>query len=375
MSKRKKVLILTAMDPYKDIRALKMADSLIKAKYDIEIIGGFADNLFKKETHYSVIDYKIPYDIKAKPFKKLLWKLNFFYSTFRKIKLIKPDIIHACNIDMLVLAYFYGFKKSKIIYDSYEICAHKSGVSGESRLFSKAIEIIERYLLKRISYMICVSNSAKKYFIEKYNIQNIDTITNVPKAEQNIEFKYSKQHKVVLYIGNFSPNRGIEELILSGNNIDATQTRICLQGFGPYKEDFNKIIDENNLSNVVKFIPPILPETVIRNISQNADIGVVLTKPTSINHQLTVSNKIFDYINAGLPVIMSNVDEHIYINKKYKIGIIIEEVNPNNISDAIKKLSSDKVFYNTLSRNCLNAAKELNWFNEEIKLINIYSNI
>jgi glycosyltransferase involved in cell wall biosynthesis len=375
MSKKKKVVILTAMDPYKDIRAIKIANSLSDNQYDVSLVAGFADKAFKRDAKFSIFDFKIPYNIKSSITKKVLWKLNFFLSSIKTIRRIDPDIIHASNIDMLVLAYFYGFKNRKIIYDSYEICAHKSGVASESRIMSMLIEKVERFLIKRIDYMICVSNSAEKYFREKYSVEKIKNITNVPKVKGLILKKSSNKPKIVLYLGNFSPSRGIEELILAGHLLNPLAGKIHLQGFGAYESDFRKIIIDNNLNEKVQIIPPILPEKVLDEISEKADIGIVLTKPTSINHKLTVSNKIFDYVNAGLPVIMSNVDEHRYLNDKYNIGIIIDEITPEKISDAIERLSRDREFYEELSKNCSIAAKDLNWDKEEQKVLNLYNEI
>ncbi|MBC2726055.1 glycosyltransferase [Desulfosporosinus sp.] len=375
MNNTKRVVLLTAMDPYRDIRAVKIANSLYDEGYDVSLVAGFADKEFVRETNFSIFDYNIPYNTRASIIKKIIWKFRFFLSSINKVRRIDPHIVHACNIDMLLLAYLYGFKNKKIIYDSYEICAHKSGVASESKTLSKLIENTEKFLIKKIDYMICVSNSARKYFIDKYGVKNIQTITNVPKVKNHKIFGPTNIPRCVLYLGNFSVNRGIEELILAGRYIDPLVAKIHLQGYGAYKEEYLNIIQDNNLGRIVHLIPPIMPDAVIDEISEKADIGVVLTKPTSINHQLTVSNKIFDYINAGLPVIMSNVEEHKYINEKYNIGIILDDITPKNISDAIMKLSSKNDLYSFFSKNCLDAAKSLNWNREELKLLNIYNSI
>ena len=68
-----------------------------------------------------------------------------------------------------------------------------------------------------------------------------------------------------------------------------------------------------------------------------SNVGVILTKPVSINFEYTVSNKIFECIHAGfLPVILSPVKEHIYLNEKYKFGIVLKEVTPLEIEKAVR---------------------------------------
>jgi glycosyltransferase involved in cell wall biosynthesis len=370
-----KVVILTALDPYKDIRAIKTANSLSDDNFEVSIIGGYSDNEFGAKMDFDVFPHHSLYHIKASIKDKILWKLDFYRTALKILRGIKPEVIHACNIDMLILAYIYGFNRSRVVYDSYEICAHKSGVSTDSRFLGKLIEIIERYLLKRIDHMICVSNSAKAYFIQKYQISKISTVTNAPKIRNQILQKTVNSNKVVLYIGGFYLHRGIEELILSAKHMDNHSVRIHLQGFGAYGEDFRKLIQDHQLDGKVAFIPAIPPEEIVGEISKNADIGIVLTKPVSLNHQLTVSNKIFDYINAGLPVIMSNVDEHRYLNEKYDVGLIVDKIDPAEIAQAILRICSDDALYLRLSENCLKASAELNWNKEEQKLLDIYHDL
>lgn len=52
-----------------------------------------------------------------------------------------------------------------------------------------------------------------------------------------------------------------------------------------------------------------------------SNVGVILTKPVSINFEYTVSNKIFECIHAGLPVILSPVKEHIYLNENINLAL------------------------------------------------------
>lgn len=368
----KKVVILTAMDPLRDIRANKIAKSLSDEGYMVVIIGGYSEIIRVKEKGYSIYSFSLPYKTDAGIFTKLLWKIKYFRFSLKLIKENKPDIIHAANIDMLMLTSIYGFKKSKIVYDSYEICAHKSGVASKSRFLSAVIELIEKRLIKSIDYMICVSNAAEKYFVTKFRVKNIKVITNVP-SQRIILDENNKDFMNVLYIGNYSHSRGIEEYILSGKYIQDDGVKLLLQGFGPCEDKFKNLVSDNNLTDRVIFKEPVEPDLVLEEIYRSANIGIVLTKPTSLNHKLTVSNKIFDYINAGLPVIMSNVEEHVYLNDIYNFGIIIDKIEPDEIAKAITKLATNTELYNMYSRNCRVASEKLNWDQEKSKLYELYN--
>jgi glycosyltransferase involved in cell wall biosynthesis len=116
------------------------------------------------------------------------------------------------------------------------------------------------------------------------------------------------------------------------------------------------------------------PFEVIKAASAS-HVGVILTRPISISYELTVSNKLFECINAGLPVILSDVPEHRYLNEKYKFGIILEEISSECLAEAAIKLKNDFKLYETLKQNAIVASKELCWENEGMKLVSVYRDI
>ena len=77
----------------------------------------------------------------------------------------------------------------------------------------------------------------------------------------------------------------------------------------------------------------------------------------------------FDYAAAGLPIIMSDIPEHRYLNEKYGVGIILEENTPACFANAVKKLYTDRDFYNSCAAGALRMSEEVNWENEFSKLI------
>ena len=98
-------------------------------------------------------------------------------------------------------------------------------------------------------------------------------------------------------------------------------------------------------------------------------VGVAITESICLNFKLSVSNKLFEYASAGLPVIMSDIPEHRYLNDKYQFGIIIHENTPEAFAEAVIKLYTDKEFYNKCAENAKKLSDEINWENEFSKLI------
>lgn len=70
-----------------------------------------------------------------------------------------------------------------------------------------------------------------------------------------------------------------------------------------------------------------------------------------------------------------NYPEYQTINNQYEVAVLLDNHNPKNIADTINNLLSDSVLYNRLRENCLQARLQLNWQNEEMKLLNFYQSV
>ena len=147
-----------------------------------------------------------------------------------------------------------------------------------------------------------------------------------------------------------------------------------IAGDGDEMEHVKYSIKELNLENKVKLLGKKTPDE-LKKITQRAYIGVNLLENRGLSYYYSLGNKTFDYIQAGIPQILIGFPEYIALNKKYNIGIVVEELTIENIETAINNLIQDKNLYNELQQNCLKAREELCWENEEKLLIKIYERL
>ena len=104
-------------------------------------------------------------------------------------------------------------------------------------------------------------------------------------------------------------------------------------------------------------------------MASRSHVGVAITEPICLNFELSVSNKLFEYASAGLPVIMSDIPEHRYLNEKYGFGIVLPDNKPETFAQAVIRLYKDKEFYSRCAENARRLSEEVNWENEFGKLI------
>lgn len=279
----------------------------------------------------------------------------------------KPDIIHANDLNALIPAYQAAKKLGcKLIYDSHEIFI-KSYTSARNMPYYIYLEHTEKKLVKKVDQMVCVSHAAADYFVNKYKIPTPLVVTNCSlKGEQCFDVKKNEGFEVLNH-GGFYEGRGYDIMVESIPLLkDYPEIKLAIRGMGRLEKALRDRAAE--LGGNFRFYPPVLVSDLIPSASASM-VGVAITEAICLNFKLSVSNKLFEYASAGLPVIMSDIPEHRYLNDKYNFGIIIPDNTPKSFTKAVIKLYTDKNLYKTCAENAVKLSQEVNWENEFNKLI------
>lgn len=280
-----------------------------------------------------------------------------------------PDIIHSNDLNALIPSYRAAkVLKCKLIYDSHEVYTENHNIV-RNKLYSMYLKLKEKYIVKRIDRMVCVSNAAADYFEKELKIEKPLVVTNCSlKAEQYISTEKNSGFEIINH-GQFYEGRGYDVMLEASSLLkEYPEIKLAIRGYGVMEEQLRKRAEELKADNFI-FYPPVTVDKLIESASHSA-VGVAITEAICLNFKLSVSNKLFEYASAGLPVIMSDIPEHRYLNNKYKFGIVLENDTPQAFADAVLKLYTDKEFYNSCAENAKKLSDEINWENEFGKLIN-----
>lgn len=285
-----------------------------------------------------------------------------------------PDIIHANDLDALIpAAMAQKILNCKLIYDSHEIFTENNFLQNK-RLYAAWLRIKEKLICKKLDFMVCVSNAAADYFAETYKIKRPTVVTNCSlKAEQFFSEEKNAGFEVLNH-GQYYAGRGYDIMVEALPLLkDYPEIKLALRGFGTLEESLRSRAKELGDENIV-FYPRVLVQNLIPEASKSM-VGVAITEGICINFRLSVSNKLFEYASAGLPVIMSDIPEHRYLNDKYQFGIVLADNKPETFAQAVIKLYTDKELYEQCAKNAKKLSEEINWENEFGKLLDFESAI
>jgi len=371
-----RICMLVTSNVIKDPRVQREAKLAHDNGFEVFVLGRrdrkFNQNLLE-QLPYKVILADVNRNDNDNVIKRIFERLSIGFSFVAKCIKLRPDIIHANDFDTLPFAFIASlFTCSKIVYDSHEIYTENCGLA-KRKLLKKIIKLFEKFLIKKSHMVVSVSNAAAKKLSEMYGIEEPLVVTNCSYSAQ-IKQPVIKNNKFeVLYHGIFGEGRGYEEFVESAEYLP-DDISLVVRGYGPIEQKLHAIAENEKIRDKVIFAKPVEINELIK-CAAKSHVGVVLTKPVSINFEYTVSNKLFEYIQAGIPLILSGVKEHRYLVEKYGIGIIIDKVEPKCIAEAIMKLYNDPMLYEKLRNNVLNAAKIFKWETEGMKLIKVYNRL
>jgi glycosyltransferase involved in cell wall biosynthesis len=279
------------------------------------------------------------------------------------------DILLSNDLDSLPANYLVSrIRKKKLVYDSHEYFTEVPELINRPRV-QTVWERIEKSILPNLKNNYTVGQRIADVYNKKYGIE-MSVIRNFP-TKKVINREKEISPKVVLYQGALNVGRGLEELIESFKFIEGAKLQIA--GSGDIESKLKLLTKELGLDKKVKFLGRLNIED-LHSLTSNASLGVSLEKEMGLSYKYAIPNKIFDYIQAGVPVLYSPLVEVIDLLNSYTIGEHLKSHNPKDIGQQISRMLNS-LEYEYWESECLRASEVFNWRNEEIKLLKIFEHI
>jgi glycosyltransferase involved in cell wall biosynthesis len=182
---------------------------------------------------------------------------------------------------------------------------------------------------------------------------------------------------LLLHQGAVADGRGCETLVRAVAALDgsARDAHLVFLGAGDdaYARSLRGLADDSGLGDRVHFIPPV-PLDELLGYTAGADVGVSLLEPTCTNHRLALPNKVFEYVAAGLPIVVSALPEVESLVRRYDIGWTVDPTDPQDVSEGLAAAigaRSDKGLHARVEA----AAGVLSWRREQAVLIAVYEQL
>lgn len=218
--------------------------------------------------------------------------------------------------------------------------------------------------------------SVTPQIVEKLKCSNPNTvmITNYPilrNKEENTKNRY--RGKNICFAGGISPQWNHENIIKAIESIEGVEYILAGDGSKHYLDKLKNL----NGWKKVKYLGRI-PHTEVAKIYDESMVGMaLLSNKSQVGAEGTLGNtKLFEYMEADLPVICSDNNLWKQIIDENQCGITINPENIVEITDAIVQILESPELASQMGDNGRKAIyTEFNWATQEKKLIDLYNSI
>ncbi|MBI2257887.1 MAG: glycosyltransferase [Flavobacteriia bacterium] len=363
-----KVYVCVSNDLSSDQRVHKISTFIKNQNYEVHVIGRKLKNSLPINREYNTKRIKLMFN-KGPLFYACLNIRLFFYLLTKRINILVSN-----DLDTLLSCYLISkIKRVKLIYDSHEYFTETPELINRP-MVKRIWLLIEESIFPKLKYIYTVNQSIQEIYQKKYNkvikvIRNVSPIWNPQNIKSKKELGLPEDKPILILQGaGINIDRGAEELVESMINLP--QYFLLIIGSGDVFKHIKNIVKTNNLNNVL--IIDRLPYLEMMNYTFHADLGISLDKKTNLNYLYSLPNKVFDYIQAGTPILSSNVIEVSNIINKYSIGTLIEEVSVENITKQLKMILENIDLLLLWKRNVEKVKLIENWENEQKYLEEFY---
>jgi len=232
------------------------------------------------------------------------------------------------------------------------------------------------YLIKYVDKTITVSDAIANEYVKLYDISKPELVLNTP-PYKNINKKdifretlnIPKDKTIFLYHGGIRTGRAIEILLDTFKQINDDKSVIVFMGYGPLEE---LIISASKKKNNIYFHPAVSPDELL-DYTSSADFGILFYENNCLNHYYCSPNKMFEYLMAEIPVIVSNLYEMKRLVEKNNIGVVAKE----NISEGLREAIERAVLLDKeeIQRNIQKVKEIYNWEEQEKVLLAVYKEL
>lgn len=372
-----KVLFIRSNPVNPDSRVEKEANSLIRAGYDVTVLG------WDRDADYDICEstlllpdgtakcYRV--GIKASYGSGLRNLKNLARYQFEILRFLQKhkkefDVIHACDFDTAFTAlHFINRKQTKFVYDIFDYYADAMQIP--SILKPLIVALDSHIIAKADATIICTEQRREQ--IGNTHPRLLEVIHNSPPTvEYENESILSSPVMKIAYFGILCPEgRLIRELmeIVAQN----TQYELHIGGFGQLADEVNNY--SQRYKNIIYYGRT--PYQDVLRIESQCDILTAIYDPAVPNHYYAAPNKFYEALMLGKPVVMARNTGMSNVITENDVGELIE-YGFEGLANGLTSLWNKQTEWVTMGKRMKQLYKEsYSWNQMEARLVTLYNGV
>lgn len=241
---------------------------------------------------------------------RIITQLSWSRAVFRQYSHSDVRVVNAHSVAVLPVCYLLSRRlEAKLIYDAHELETEVRASTGLQRLIFK---VIEQLLITKCDAVFVVNQSIADWYQRRYRDVHpvvVRNISYVGDSERRINLRallsVPADKRLFVFVGNFTEGRNIHT-ILDAFAHPAVNDHIVFIGGGG---EFDSLVSEYCADHENIHRLPAVPPTEVVSYAAGGDVGLCLVQPGCLSRKLSLPNKAFEYAQAGLPFLFTDLPE------------------------------------------------------------------
>ncbi|MFC1664136.1 glycosyltransferase [Pseudomonadota bacterium] len=321
-----------------------------------------------------------------KPQSGFMGRIAQLFKLYRLAADIDADCYHCNEVDSWILGVLLKLFKGKVcIFDVHE--HYPSRFVGRRNIpvpiglaVGGCIYLLYWILTPLTDYIVLAKNSVaidfkrhKEKLILVRNFSPLIFLKNKPNNHTRIS--PNKETLQMIHLGLINKDRGWPQILRSMTSVQKLNLLIVGRFDDGSRSEFENEVRRLGLERRVK-IEDWMPFQEALERILCSDIGLVMFQPGKLNYIYAMPHKMFDYMLAGIAVVVPNFAEEIAdIVDESKCGILIDTSIPEQLAIALNRLKDSGVRERMGENGRKAVIEKYNWEGEALKLIAMYQDI
>ncbi|WP_346864291.1 glycosyltransferase [uncultured Draconibacterium sp.] len=359
---KKRIIVSVTNDLVSDNRVHKVCSSLQNMGFEILLLGRKLPGSVPVKRSYQTKRFNLL-------FKKGVWfYAEYNFRLFLFLLFARANVLLANDLDSLSANFLVSKIRGKaLVYDSHEYFTEVPELIHRPKV-QKVWEWLEGKMLPKIKNAYTVCNSIAQVYHTKYGV-DFKVVRNIPMARNYNQIQNKPETKTILYQGAVNIGRGLKQAIAAMKFVE--DAKLIIAGDGDIKPELEKLVADEKLNDKVVFTGRLSLEE-LSELTPQADLGLSIEEDLGLNYRYALPNKLFDYMQAQVPVLVTNLPEMVAIVQTFDVGEITNSLNPEDLAAKLNDALHNNAKRSIWLSNLKAAATELTWEKEERVLREIY---
>jgi glycosyltransferase involved in cell wall biosynthesis len=296
--------------------------------------------------------------------------LDYYRRGVGMVRSMRPCLVHCNDYNTMWIGVSARLLGATVVYDAHELWPDRN-LRPEPRWWLLACELL---FVRVASATITASPGYAKVMARRYRIPVPEVIRNVPAAPPPQDRGRAPVGggggMLAVYAGALTRNRGLEVSIEALAQVPELRLRLIGPIDPRYRGELERLAIAHGVRERLEFAAPVPPERLIDSI-RRADLGLALIQPTCLSYRLSLPNKLFEYVAAGLPVLGSDLPVIGGFIADHEIGLVARAGAPADVADRMRALLEPE--RNRAARLAVaRVAREIRWEHESRRLADTY---